>query len=219
MQVWAVQALVVILDNQLPVGLDVVDDPSSQAEILHAPGAELAGKVGELFRQPVRRSGRMTIEVEEEVSVPDLDRDAVQGKVLLLEMRHFVHVRRPDEAPIEAVGPRVVRALDAAGELAGRLRAESRAAMPTDVVEGVHASVRRSRDDDAVARHVAEDELAGACDFLGPASADPHRTKQRIELAFEVGRVGVERCRQRGRSSGHDVARFDDDIGVGHEVS
>ncbi len=160
----------------------------------------------------------MTIEVEKEMSVPNLDRHAVQGIVLFPEMRHLVHVRRSDEAPVEAVGPRMVGALDAPGELAGRVGAEACTAMAADVVEGVDTPVRRSRDDDAVARHVTEDELAGrSTSSARPAQIHIER-KSASSSRSKYAAVGVERRRQRARACGHDVARFDDHVGVGHEV-
>ena len=68
--------------------------------------------------------------------------------------------------------------------------------MSADVVERVHAAVSRSRDDDAVAGHVAEHELTRARDLLRPAGADPHRPEERVELPAEVLRIGVEPARE-----------------------
>src|SRR4029450_123650 len=109
MQVRAVEALVVVLDDQLPVRLDVIDDAVAQTEILHAPRSEFTGKVGELGRE--RLWAR--IEIEEDVSVPLLRADAVQRVVLTSEVGHLVHVRRANQSAVEVIGPRVIRALDA----------------------------------------------------------------------------------------------------------
>jgi hypothetical protein len=45
----AVQALVVILDDQLPVSLDVVDDPLVELELAHPPRREFVWQLAELF--------------------------------------------------------------------------------------------------------------------------------------------------------------------------
>ena len=49
------------------------------------------------------------------MAVPRICVDGMERVIVLPEMRDFVHVRRADEAAVEAVGPGVIRALDAPG--------------------------------------------------------------------------------------------------------
>ena len=188
MQVGAVQALVVILDDELPVRSDVVDNPVSQPQVLHPPGPELCRQVGELGRE----RWRVRRHIQEEMSVPIVDMCPMQGEVLLAKMRDLLHVRRAHQTSVEPVSPRVVGALNAAGELAGRFRAEASASMPAHVVERMHGPIVRARDDDAVAGDLAEHVLTRPRDFLSSTGADPHRAKECVELAAEVLRVSVE---------------------------
>ena len=106
-------------------------------------------------RVPGQRRGSLTLDsaqgrpelvegrkVDEDVAVPRFARNASKRKVCAIEALDLVHLRRRQQAAVEAVGPRVIRALDAAGKRAGRLGAEPRAAMPADVVMRAHRSVR-----------------------------------------------------------------------------
>ena len=147
MQRRAVQALVVVLDDELPVGADVVDDAIGADEIGHAPGGELRRQGAEMIgeRRTVRR------ERDEQNPSQTLDADTVQWKVRLVESGRSVHVRRADQAAVVVVRPRVVRTLDRAGELSAGLTAESRAAMAAHVLEGATPVAVRAHDHDAVA--------------------------------------------------------------------
>src|SRR5271157_53199 len=102
----AVQALGVVLDDQLPVAGDVVNDPLAQAELLHAPGVELGGQDVELFGQ---RPGRFA-EVQEDMAVPKPDGDGRERVVCDAKVWHIVHLGRGHELAGEVVGPGVVGA-------------------------------------------------------------------------------------------------------------
>jgi hypothetical protein len=78
-------------------------------------------------------------------------------------MRDLTHVRGADQASVEIVRPGVIRPLDAAGELAGRLAADARAAVAADVVEYADVDGGAPRDHDAVAVHLANEVLPGRC--------------------------------------------------------
>ena len=203
------QALVVVLDDQLPVRAHVVDDAVAEAEILHAPRAEPGGKRAELR---LERRG-LRIEIDEDVPVPQRGADPVQRVVGLAEVRHFVHVRRADQAAVEVVGPGVIRALDAAGERAVRLGAQLRAAVPADVVERVDGG-RAAGDDDPLAEQLADEEVSRVPDLLGAPGAHPHAREQPLHLAVEARPVDVVARRQRARVLRHDVTRLD--LGCGH---
>src|ERR1700730_6533115 len=68
MKYWAVQALIVVGYDQLPIGLYIVDILFVGAEIAHTPSAELLREICQLpcegFR-PIRQ-------IQEDVSVPDV---------------------------------------------------------------------------------------------------------------------------------------------------
>ena len=88
-----VEALGVVLNDQLPVAGDVVNDPLAQAELLHAPGAELVGQDAELFGQ---RPGRFT-EVLEDVAVPKSEGDGCEWVVFDAKVWHIMHLGRGHE--------------------------------------------------------------------------------------------------------------------------
>src|SRR5207253_6975034 len=136
----AMETLVVVLDDQLPVGGDVIDDAMAAPEGAHFPGCEAIGKIAELGSKRRRIRGQ----VEKDVAIPGVSGDAVQRIVLETESGDIVHVRRADQPAVEIVGPRVVRTLDAARERPFRTGAEPCAAMAADVVERANASGRRA---------------------------------------------------------------------------
>ena len=143
--------------------------------------------------------------------------DAVQRIVLLPKVRDLVHVRRADQPSVEIVGPRVVGALDAAGELrrrarcrvacrdAGRrCRRRGRARQATRVMMMLSPSSSRTTN------------WPGRSTCFGSPGADPHPAEQSASISrSEVIRVDVVRGGQRPRSLGHHVAWLDDDVGVG----
>ena len=107
-----------------------------ETELRHPPRRELGGKIRELGRERLRVVGQ----VEENVAVPHVRVHPVQRVFLLAEVRHFLHVRRADQAAFEVIRPRVVGTLDAPGERAFVFRAQLRAAMPAHVVERMHTA-------------------------------------------------------------------------------
>ena len=207
MQIRAVQALVVVLDDQLPVGLDVVNDALAPAQVFHPPWAELCGKCSQLRRQ----RGGVRIKVDEHMPGPGVGGDTIERVVVLAEVRHFVHVRRADQASVEVVGPRVIWALDAAAENAIGLGAEPSPAMTADVVERVHAR-RAARDDDALAEQLADDEPSGPIDLFLSSRVNPHSREQPIHLAIEEAAIDVVLGWERPSRCRHDLPRFDTDL-------
>jgi hypothetical protein len=68
MQPRAVQALAVVLDEQLPVGLDVVNDAVPEPEVGHAPGLELRGQPGELLGERLSIRGEVSTAIVDRVA-------------------------------------------------------------------------------------------------------------------------------------------------------
>src|SRR5690349_15959277 len=97
-----------------------------------------------------------------------------QRIVSLPEVRHLLHVGGADQAAFEVIRPGVVRALDASRKQALRLGAQPRAAMPADVVKGMHTSRRRARDDQAFAQDLPREELPRPFDLLEAPGTNPH---------------------------------------------
>src|SRR6185503_15507375 len=84
----------------------------------------------------------------------------MQREILLVEPSDLLHVRGTDQASIEAVRPRVIRALNRAGELARRRRADARPAMPADVEQASELTITTAHDDDRFTRDFTHDVVA-----------------------------------------------------------
>ena len=135
----------------------------------------------------------------EHVAVPDVDVDGAERDVVLAESRRAVHVRRRDEAAVEAVGPGVIRALDALGEVALRLGAQPGAAMPAHVVEPAEPAAAVARDDDAFAGDLAQHVVAWRRQVLDACDTRP---TSRRRSAPARARSAPGRCRRTPAASG-----------------
>ena len=165
----AVQALVVILQDQFPIGAHVVFDAAHGAH-----GREIVvHESSHQRREPLLGRYRRGVEIHEQKPFPLRERHAVQRVRLLVESFHFIHVRRADQTPIERVRPRVVGALDRFRETAVRGFTQAGAAMAADVV--VRSGVGRliAQHDDALARDADQEVIARAGERCFAADADP----------------------------------------------
>src|SRR5262249_43997885 len=122
------------------------------------------------------------------------------------------------QAAVEVVRPRVVRTLNAAGQLAGRLREDPRAAMAADVVERADRARGVAGDDDVVAVDLANEILPRLLRVFGSARVEPHRSEERVELARQERGIGVVARGKRARLLGHHVARIVAQGFVAHEA-
>src|SRR5258708_12270349 len=108
----AVQALVVILQDQLPVGpyfvVDSPDRPQLRQVVAREPVHQRRERLGQRLR--------VAREVHKQEPLPLGQRHAVQRVFLLVEARHLIHVWRADETAVERVGPRVIGTLNGLGE-------------------------------------------------------------------------------------------------------
>src|SRR5712671_5045276 len=108
-----VQALGIILDDQLPVCLEMINAPFHHLEFCHAPWRELAVKPSQMLVEWNRTRGK----IDENVAVPKCGRYGVQRIVRFAETLDFFHVRRVGQRAVEFVSPGVILALNAASEL------------------------------------------------------------------------------------------------------
>jgi hypothetical protein len=202
----AVQTLVVILNDQLPVGLHVIHDPMRDDEIAHSPGRELFRESGKLVAE--RRSAIRKIDEDE--AVPHVRPNGAQRELLAPESGRPVHVRRADQPSLVVIRPRVIRALNRAAKGARRLIAQLRAAMAAHVVKRPHAAVvGRAHDDQRIARDAPRDERAALRQLAQPSDADPHAAIEALLLAREQIGIGVVARRQREGRVRQRRARFE----------
>ncbi len=174
------QALVVVVDHDLPVRLDVVDDRVRDAQLLEVPVAAVVGRVA--LRAPIEERAevlRFLRRAHEDETVPHVHRDRVQRVAGAIEALAGLHVRGADERPRRVEGPRVVRALDHTRLRVARTRvAQPRPAMRADVEEPADRRVPPSDDDHALRADLAGDQVPGGGELLLSADADPFGGEQ-----------------------------------------
>jgi hypothetical protein len=117
-----VQALVVVVNQDLPVGLHlghraVADPQRRQVEARQRQRGEV------LICQRLLERHRIGVEVDEQEALPDRDLDRPQAQAVAVDLV-LAHVGRSDQAAFEGVGPGVVGALDGALHAAGVVVAE-----------------------------------------------------------------------------------------------
>src|SRR5579859_238974 len=209
----AVQALRIILDDQLPVCLEMVDAALNHLKFRHAPRRELAVEPGQML---VEWDGARR-KIDEDMSVPDRSGDGVQRIIGFAKALYFFHVRRIGQRAIEFISPGVILALDAADELALFLLAEHGTAMAADIVERADVTLFVARDDYAGIGELAEKIIANLGNLAGASSTEPHVKVNGLHLALKPSWIGVIALRQGHRFRDGD---FRASVGIrGHQLN
>src|SRR5437016_3133732 len=120
---WTVQALRIILDNELPVGFQTIDTPLHHLQFFHSPRTKFLIESRKVFgegNRPVRK-------IDEDMAIPNGGSHSIQRIVGLAKAFDFLHVRSGGQSAIEPVSPAMISALDASAERAGPLFAQQRA--------------------------------------------------------------------------------------------
>ncbi len=175
------QAFVVVLEHQLPVGAHVVGDPVTHLEIREAE----SGKAADQRAVRLHERHRLARQIHEQKPFPLGNRGLMQRIVGLFEAGHLAHVGRADEPAIGGVGPGVVLALNRLGEVARLLGAEPGPAMPADVEEGAQRPTSVPKKDQALARDHPDEVVARRSEPVGAADADPVPGKKPLALFLE----------------------------------
>ena len=186
MQNGTVQALVVVLHDQLPVGLHLILDAPMHFQLSHLPLREFLRQIFQLTGQ--RR--RLCAEVDKDVAVPDLGLNAIERIIFAAEA--ILRVGSADEAPVESVGPTVIAALDPSREVSFGAGADAGTAMPAHVEKRPHRASAVTSNDDAFTRHLANKIVARRRNLVGAPGADP---------AYCNRNVRARRGRDQGRCS------------------
>src|SRR2546430_2295986 len=177
----AMQALRVVLEDQLPVRAHVVVDASAGAQRRDVeprePADERRERLGE--RLGVRR------EVDHEEPLPLGERRGAERVVLLVEAFHLAHVGGADELAVEGVGPGVVGALDRLGQAAAPLLAQPRPPVAADVVMRPQRAALVAQHDHALARDLGEEVVPGLGELRGAAHAHPAASEDPLRLLRE----------------------------------
>ncbi len=193
----AVVALEEVLDEHLPVGLQpvlraVMEDEGVDVEptVGHdrGHGAERVGQ-----RRRVRRC------VDEDERPPGVERGRAQPERGAVEAVR-VGARRGPQRSVEAVGPRVVVALQR--RAAPGARHDLRAAVAADVDERAQHAVAIAHDDDRHVARVAGEIGAGLGDEPEVPGVVPGRREERGALGFEDLGVGVPAVGERRGHAG-----------------
>src|SRR5215469_383478 len=206
----AMVALVVILEDDFPIGRDVVHDTACGPQACQRIPRKTSGERVELLRERAAlRSGTLRHQIDEYETAPRLNADWIQRKVFFADAIGFRDIRSGAQAPVEFVRPRVVRAANRVSEIPTRraihIAVELRAlvenqpapSMPAHVEVRGEAPVLGAHDKHALTSDVKLEEVAGCGNFFFPRRAEPLMPENALLLAPEdLGRE-IRFARQR----------------------
>ena len=176
-----VVALAEIMEEQLPVRLDLVRLRVHGFQLVRAPVRKLADERG----QRVGERNRLLCEIDEDEALPDSERDRVQRPVLDVEPGDLGHRRHVAERAIERVRPCVVRTLDRRAERARALLAEPAAAMAAMVVERAHVAGTVAQHDHAFGVELEQEIAAGTFELRDMPDEQPVPVEDALALGRE----------------------------------
>jgi hypothetical protein len=121
------------------------------------------------------------------VSVPDVGMNAIEGIVLTTET--VVDMGSAEKAPVESVGPTVIAALDASGEMPLGAGTDAGTTMPTHVEKRPQRAALVASDDQAFTGDLAQKIVAWSRDLIGAPGADPGLAIEAFDLVAE--KIGI----------------------------
>lgn len=184
MHLRAVITLAVIVEEKLPIGLDLVDALMDRPQLGEPPGFELAREARQGFLERDRIRG----EIHEQQALPVGDGRRFEPVLLRIEAGDLGHVGRGAQAAVQPVGPGVVRTLKGMAELAVGGEAEAAAAVAAEVVEGADRSIvliGAADDHDALPVQLEQEEAAGRGELRDVAGEEPGAVKDPLALGAE----------------------------------
>jgi hypothetical protein len=191
----AVQALAVVLGDGLPVGVDAVDDPPGAGQVAQPVARQVRRELADVL-VGCRGAAR---EIDEHEALDDGGAHGLQPVAARVELLDAVGVRRVAQRAVEAVGPRVVGALQAWHPPLGLLD-DARASMAAGVQEGMRLAVVVRDDEHALAADLDHDVVAARADLVDVADADPAPAEEAVELPVEHAWIRERRPGQHRRA-------------------
>jgi hypothetical protein len=185
----AVIALAVVFPHQLPVA------------VLHDGGLEGNPRRMQPMGQQVRLDlpagclevGRFGGHADEDITRHRLAMDAAQAELTFVEAGS--HLARGAQAAVELVGPLVIGTHEPGGDPV-RLVANTRAAMPTTVYEGMDGAVPIARQQNGKIADLHCQVAAGVRELRGMRGKQPFLVENQLQLEGMDSRVAVELARQ-----------------------
>src|SRR5215469_128492 len=194
----AMVALVVILEDDFPIGRDVVHDAACGPQVCQRIPCETSRDRVELRRERAAlRSAALRHQIDEYETAPRFNADWIERKVFFAHAVGFSDVWSGTQTPVEFVRPRVVRTANRISEIPARraiqIAVELRAlvehqpapAMPAHVEVRGEPAIFGAHDKHALTGDVELQVVAGCGDFFFPPRAEPLVPEDTLLLAPE----------------------------------
>src|SRR4051812_16803169 len=183
----AVVALVVILQHDLPVGVDLVSHSSGRAELSEGITLEPFRHRAELAQQILSPGGGLgRRKGQENEPAPAGDAYRIKREIVFSETGFLVEKGSAPETAVEPIGPGVVRTANGATEAApGTFRHQTRAAMATHVVMCRQGAVPGSHHQHAFSQNIEGLVVSRVGPIFLSAGAEPLPEENVLGLAPE----------------------------------
>ena len=179
----AVVAFVEIVDDELPVGIEIIGLVMCDLQVGDAPGTQAIPVGCEAVGDRLGRRG----EIDKEKTLPFLDGRAFQGPVLAAEIvGSIVHTGSSHEPSTAIIGPAVIPTLDeSAIKVSSGLGAQNRSPVAADVVVGLQLVVFGAHENQIFAGHLGEKEVSRIFQLLTSSGADPVAREDFLSLQIK----------------------------------
>src|ERR1700733_11581280 len=148
-----------ILDEQLPITIDLVGLSANESHVLEPIGRELFRQIAEMLFE--RRA--VIVKIHEQKTAPSVNLDRAQTIIGLVEADRLLHLGRAAQIAVQLESPAVIGAHD---QFAIALALQQlRAAMPTGIGKGANDAILIAQDDQRYAGEIQREIIAGICDL------------------------------------------------------
>src|SRR5260370_34910243 len=103
----AVEALRIVLDDQLPVGLQVIDTSFDHLQLFHAPRTEFLIEASQMLREWNWQGGK----IDEDVAIPNGRGHRIQRIIRLAVALNLLQLRRVGQRAVHRDSPRAKPAM------------------------------------------------------------------------------------------------------------
>src|SRR5579871_6437401 len=118
-------------------------------------------------------------------------------RIVLAPEAHAIHMRGAHEPAVERIGPTMIGTQNTRAKCSFGGGTQAGAAMAADVIKGADGGIGVAHDDQAFAREIAQEVVAGVGDDVGAPGAEPAAGEESFNFVLEPSGIGVVSRRQR----------------------
>src|SRR5712692_4606359 len=185
-----ISAVEVIIDEHLPVAMNVVHPTIKMMQLTDAQGRDTLHQSSEKLRQ----GHGLSVQIHEYEFLPRLSLHRHQAILLPFEIFHSIELRHSLQRSVQTIVPAVIRTMQDRSLPAG-FRNHCSRVMTAHVEERPQHPIVDAHHHDGLSGHVRGHELSGLLHLLHPADHLPGLAENRPSFEFRNARVHIPRSR------------------------